>query len=429
MGSPQDAASEAVCGAVVSYFGESKVCGLLSTTVDTTTTKRHQRSTTFWLFAAACYVGDVELASRALSYQAAGTEDDSNQRKTSLNCIDTDGWEGSIPEKMKDAFDTCLSIAAQEGRVHMIRYLLDRGFDINATSPRDCAALLAAVESRRVDALEVLIDPSQALQYSGTQYERSTISAAFTNDDSLRWRILTLLTKNTCYSLSQVARDNIFDFAAEIGHLALAKWAMTHGPVDIFNSTQELTIKARPTPLSNAVHGPNMDIFRLMIHNMDNTEMFVPAPDDHRHQAFIYAHTQTLRHNKLEAFLSLVKIQPNMTPERAFVEAGMVEGASSLVEATMGKIAIHTASNPSQNLSHTARWTLGSSIGEEALYLGVGMLQPRNIRYLLERGCRLRQDTKLRPKFSARNRAMTNPELVKEIVDLLAEYGCRLLLT
>lgn len=58
---PKNWASEAICGAVVSYFELDELEDHLSRNTESSSSEYLQRTPSFWLFAAACYAGDLEL--------------------------------------------------------------------------------------------------------------------------------------------------------------------------------------------------------------------------------------------------------------------------------------------------------------------------------------------------------------------------------
>ena len=242
---------------------------------------------------------------------------------------------------------------------------------------------------------------------------RQLVNAARISDSALRWEILLLLTDNDTRKMSQKARDDVFFLASEVNDLALAKWAMSHGAIDMFGFMPDFT--SSPTPLSIAVHGDYVEIFRLIMESIDT---FVPVTEGKRDQTMRHAYGAACRRNKLEAFLSLVKLQRGMTPEQAFVRAAMVDGASAVVEDLIGRIDIHAASQ------HVI-FAPGDDAGQQALYLATCALRVLNVQCLLKRGCRLRHDaTPMQLLPCAREQIESNPTLCRRVVNLLAEYRC-----
>ena len=179
----------------------------------------------FWLFAAACYIGDAELLYSALvdlrtdfdSIDGSGTPQAYNLQFGPVG-------KGERPLQLwKEALPPCLSIAARGGHAQTVQHLLEYGFDINAVSPQDVTPLLAAVESRRWEVLKILLDPSRECQRNGKQYDEAMVDAARICDSALRWKILMLLTDNDSRKMSQKGRDDVFYLASELNDLHLAK--------------------------------------------------------------------------------------------------------------------------------------------------------------------------------------------------------------
>lgn len=188
---------------------------------------------------------------------------------------------------------------------------------------------------------------------------------------------------------------------------------MSHGPIDLFNPKPWFvgTVK----PLSLAVHDDHTGIFRLI---MGSIHTFVPVTEQKRFQTYVNAYSVACRRNKLEAFLALVKVHLTMTPERAFVDAAMVDGASALIEDMMGSIDI-------QKAHPTVTSASGNTIGEQALYNAISMLRPQNLEFLLQRGCLILENSTICLSFYAREQVELDPTLRPRVEAMLAEHCLR----
>lgn len=213
-----DWASEAICGAVVSYFELWEVNDHLTRNTDSANSGYMERSPTFWVFAAACYAGRLQLLRSALAQLQVNFESmgGSGARQTKYLQNGLQGKGERQPYHWKDALSPCLSIAARRGHAQVVHYLLQCGCEANAISPQNTTALLAAVEARQVDVLEILLDPSRERQWMGTHYDDAVVKAARIRNDALRWKALMLLTDNESRRLSQKPRDAVFFFASDV---------------------------------------------------------------------------------------------------------------------------------------------------------------------------------------------------------------------
>ncbi len=262
--------------------------------------------------------------------------------------------------------------------------------------------------------IKVLVDPSQGLRRLGRHFDNAVVNAAFIGESGLRWEILMLLTNDNTTKISQIARSEIFMRASKVNDLTLAKWAMSHGAVDLFGFMPDFAV--RPTPLSEAVVNDHFEILHLIL---DNINTFVPAVAEKlRHRTFSRAYRLARRCGKLEAFLALMKFQHEMTPEKAFIDAARMDGASCMVEDSMGIVDIHAAASPRPFCAP------GDNIGQRALYFATNELRFLNIQFLLKRGCTLRHDaTSLRLDFFELRRVKSDRTLIPMVKSLPAEHG------
>jgi hypothetical protein len=316
----------------------------------------------------------------------------------------------------KDAVAPCLSIAARGGHAQIVRYLLECGIETNAVS-QDSTSVLAAVESRQVGVLKILLDSSRDWQRTGRHYDNAIVNAARIRNSVLRWKILMLLTDNGAKKMSQRARTDIFYFASEWNDVTLAKWAMTHGAIDMFGFIDGAP--NTPTPLSITLCKGHMDIFRLI---MDNIDTFVPVNQRKRDRTYTRVYDQACRLSNLEAFLGLVKLQPTLTPKQAFLNAAMVDGASSLIEDLTGNVDLQSAPD-------YVMFASGDTVAEQALYLATRMLRLQNLKFLLQRGCAFSGHTTVLLSPYAKKQLKSNQTLCQRAADMLAEHGCTVHIT
>ena len=192
---------------------------------------------------------------------------------------------------------------------------------------------------------------------------------------------------------------------------------MSHGAIDMFSFTADFL--SRPTPLSIAVEQGHDDIFRLI---MDNIDTFVPVPELKQQGVYKRAYRSAYHENRLEAFLKLVRLQRMMTPERAFVEAAMVDEASAMVEGVMGSIDV-------QADNCLSIYASGDTVGEQALYLATKKLRPQNVMVLLRRGCRLPDNATVQWHALPSEQGESVQAQRQSVVDMLAEFGCTVTIT
>ena len=407
-----DRASAAICGVIASYFAFREYDYETSGAYDSDSLVYLQRSPTFWLFAAACYTGDLDLLCDAFTaikttFQFVGIKEAPNSHNVQHG-FQVRGESQLYPSEESPPG---LSTSVGGGHAQMMSCLLEHGFKTNAVSLQDSTPLLAAVETRQVGVLKVLLDPLREWQRDYRNTRDVFVHQDRVHDNALRWKIIMFLTDNDSKTMPQKARDDIFYFASNINNVTLAKWAMSYGAIDMFGFTNDFGVSQ--TPLSSAAGGGYVDMLRLILASI---ETFVPATEFIRDKTYEHAYSLACKRSKLEAFMGLVELQRPMTPERAFVDAGMVDGASAMIENLMGAIDIQAVDRTFERVS-------SQGIGEKALHSALEMLRPQNLKFLLHRGCRLLEDVTLWLKCFAKELVESDPTLLHSVNDLLGEYG------
>ena len=393
--SPAEAVQEAFCGAIASYFGPDALCSHDSCDFEVCASKALELpdlSSQFWQRLAACHVGDLGVLTdikRSLSTESKGSSMPLGQY----------AW---------------VSIAARRGHVHVVRFLLEDVSDQSILSTQTSTAILAAVERRCVEVLEVLLERGAATLSQDLDYQKAVRSAVCIRDRDLRWSFLLLFTDHDRRKLSQKIRDDVFYAATLNNDVETASWAMGHGVIDFFKLTRGYKGNYK-NPLTGAIHYDHLEVMRLILDNIDAFKpVQTPLEMRKRQDSLREACEAACLTNKLEPFMTLAKRIGG--PEEAFLEAARVRGALSRVEDLTGSVDV--------SKGYTRMSYPGETLGEHALTNAVGALQVENMRLLLARGCRLGEGSRsiwLQPWISRRTEDESSLRL--EAIAVLADHG------
>ena len=133
-----DRASEAICGVIASYFAFREYDYETSGAYDSDSLDYLQRSPTFWLFAAACYTGDLDLLCDAFTdikatFQFVGIKEAPNSHNVQHG-FQVQGESQLYPSEESPPG---LSTSVGGGHAQMVSRLLEHGFKANAVSLQD----------------------------------------------------------------------------------------------------------------------------------------------------------------------------------------------------------------------------------------------------------------------------------------------------
>jgi hypothetical protein len=390
--SPAEAVQEAFCGAIASYLGPKSLCSHDFEYSAPTALEFPDLRSQFWQCLAACYVGDISVLTDI---------------KRSLP---TESKRSNMPLREY----AWVSIAARRGHVQVVRFLLEDVSDQSILSTQTSTAILAAVEGRCVEVLEVLLKRGAATLSQDLDYQKAVRSAVCIRDRDLRWSFLLLFTDDDRRKLSQKTRDDVFYLATRNNDVETASWAMQHGVIDFFKFARGYPPNYK-NPLTGAIHNDHLEVMRLILDNMDAFKLAQTPLEMRKRQASLReAYEAACRTNKLEPFMALAKRIGG--PEEAFLQAARVEGALSRVEDLTGSVDV--------GKEYTRTSYPGETLGEHALYNAVRAMQVVNIRLLLARGCRLGDESRsIGLQSWIRRKAEDQPSLHLEVIAVLADHG------
>lgn len=182
-------------------------------------------SPSFLIVLAACYSGDVVFLRQALNDERVFRENA--------------GYH--------DLVSSCLSMIAQRGYLRVTQYLLGSGFDVNHTGIGNRCAVVTAAREGNQQVLKLLLRPEYGLKRTGDRYMSALEAAADHHESTTR-----LENVKTLYVAAEElpqprTRENLLFRACRSDDMALARWLVADGPVDMYSRMGTVHFKSQST--------------------------------------------------------------------------------------------------------------------------------------------------------------------------------------
>ena len=315
-------------------------------------------SASFLILLTAYYSGDITFLGQALNDQRIFRESTSYHNLVS----------------------SCLRVVPQQGHLRVLQYLLGAGFDVNHIGNSHRSAIFMAARESNQLMLEILLRPEYGLKRSGDQYKFALQAAADHHDSTRR-----LENVKTLYlaaeSLDQPrTREHLLFRACRMDDLALARWLVADGPVDMYGVIPMVPFRTWSMLHWLAAQGKT-EWLQWMLQ--------VQPPriaENTRHKQILYAAIGSAASgNHLETFLELGKFSSHRSTQLCLLAAGVEDGLAQL-SARFTSLDIQSALSQ----EYTGRLVPASevNVGSGALWKAISKGRTSNVRLLLERGVR-----------------------------------------
>ena len=221
-----------VCDAIVAYHTP---CEILSSLCDLEKVLAkygrynlfREQTAHFLQGLAACYLGDIGIL-----HQVVG--DDGNLAKG------PDHHSSVLPG---------LKLVARQGHVHMMRYLLNAGLDVNNTASKRSSVIDAAARSGSYELLDLLLCPGYGLKREGFHYLNALRAASTHWNTTTRLKNVKLLYFAAEGLQQPETRQLLLVGACRFDDWELAKWLVTIGPIDLYRCESERCQSTTNLPL------------------------------------------------------------------------------------------------------------------------------------------------------------------------------------
>ena len=349
-----DPISGLVCDAIVAYHRPREILGSLCE-LDKILAGRHNP---FWRdtahiiqVLAACYLGDIGVLHTVVG-------DDGNLAK------DPDHYSLVLPGLM---------LVAQQGHVHMMRYLLNAGFDVN-----DAASVIhAAARSGSYELLDLLLCPTYGLKREAYHYLNALHAASTHWDTTTRLKNVKLLYFAAEGLQQPGTRQMLLVGACRFDDWELARWLITMGPIDVYHCESERLSSITNMPLLAwlAQEGKQEWLEWLL-------QLQPPKVLEHETHSRVLdkALTSAAYRNHLNIFNHLAKFfehdQGLLCMKSAYAEDGLQNWAACYPALELQKVLMSGCRVPA----------VCETVGAHALLHAIQLARTSNVQWLLERG-------------------------------------------
>jgi hypothetical protein len=353
--------SELVCDALVAYYSP---CFILQAIYDFNDRSQEfcgrnyyqTYSPSFLILLTACYSGDIIFLQQALNDERIFRENT--------------GYHTLV--------SSCLRVVSQQGHLRVMQYLLDAGFDVNHIGIDHISAIVTAAEEGNQHLLELLLRPEYGLKRSGDQYKFALYAAADHHDTTTRLENVKTLYLAAEELAQPRTRENLLFRACRHDDMALARWLLADGPVDMYSAVGTVPLKSQSMLHWLAQQGKSEWLQWFLQ---------VQPPrilENDRHRRILAAALGTAAYrNHLEAFLEVAKFFEHNLKKLCLLSATVEDGLPRLV-----------ARLPSLDLQSTLSQQVTESrlheanVGSAALWKAISQGRGSNVQMLLERGVR-----------------------------------------
>ena len=353
--------SELVCDALVAYYSPYSILQAIYYFNDRSQEfcqRNHYPtySPSFLILLAACYSGDIIFLQQALNDERIFRENT--------------GYH--------DLVSSCLRVVSQQGHLRVMQYLLDAGFDVNHIGIDRTSAIAIAAEGSNQHLLELLLRPEYGLKRSGDQYKFALHAAADHHNTTTR-----LENVKTLYLAAEElpqprTRENLLFRACRSDDMALARWLLADGPVDMYSAVGTVPLKTQSMLHWLAQQGKSEWLQRFLQ---------VQPPrilENDRHRRILAAALNAAAYgNHLEIFLEISKFFEHDLRRLCLLSAVVEDGLPRLVT-RLPSLDLQSILSQEVTQSYLHEATVGSA----ALWKAISQGRSSNIQMLLERGVR-----------------------------------------
>ena len=330
----------------------------------------------FWVFATACLIGNVDLATRTLPQALE-------------NAGSNETWEITDP-----AFVRCLMIAVQEEHDAIFQFLLDAGVDPNILF-RNTLILAVVVRVGRLDLLQMLLRSSHGLHKFKEMDEEVVALAAKLEDVQVRHMMVDALLAHGLYHDETAMRHRVFGLALLSSDLSLAQKMLNEDP--------EAAVYRQPlgpNVIENLGRGDqsNVELIRLLSRNFHN---FAPTPEEDMGalQSEEFSALQLTRH--FADFKELLGFLTRPTHVQRFLAACRFEGGIPEVEQCDGILDLTTPTSMADVMPIEWDPTRSRTLGAQALKRAIDSQVMANVEILLDREIQVAEEIHADAKWAA----------------------------
>jgi hypothetical protein len=353
--------SELVCDALVAYYSPYSILQAIYNFNDRSQEfcQRNHYPTynpSFLILLAACYSGDIIFLQQALNDERIFRENT--------------GYHSLV--------SSCLRVVSQQGHLRVMQYLLDAGFDVNHIGIDRTSAIAIAAEGSNQHLLELLLRPEYGLKRSGDQYKFALHAAADHHDTTTR-----LENVKTLYLAAEElpqprTRENLLFRACRSDDMALARWLLADGPVDMYSAVGTVPLKTQSMLHWLAQQGKSEWLQRFL-------QIQPPRIlENSRHRRILAAALNAAAYgNHLEIFLEIAKFFEHDLRRLCLLSAVVEDGLTRLVTRLPS---LDLQSILSQEV--TQSYLHEANVGSAALWKAISQGRNSNVQMLLERGVR-----------------------------------------
>ena len=259
-----------------------------------------------------------------------------------------------------------------------MQYLLDAGFDVNHIGIDHVSAILTAARGSNQHLLELLLRPEYGLKRSGDQYKFALHAAADHHDTTTRLENVKTLYLAAEELAQPRTRENLLFRACRSDDMALARWLLADGPVDMYSAVGTVPLKSQSTLHWLAQQGKSEWLQWFL-------QLQPPRIlENDRHRRIIAAALSTAANrNHLEIFLEIAKFFEHNLKKLCLLSATVEDGLPRLV-ARLPSLGLQ--STLSQEV--TESYLHEANVGSAALWKAISQGRSSNVQMLLERGVR-----------------------------------------
>ena len=259
-----------------------------------------------------------------------------------------------------------------------MQYLLDAGFDVNHIGTGYISAIVPAAEGGNRHLLELLLRPEYGLKRSGDQYMFALHAAADHHDTTTR-----LENVKTLYLAAEEldqprTRNDLLFRACRSDDMALARWLLADGPVDMYSAVGTVPLKSQSMLHWLAQQGKS-----------EWLQWFLQAQpprifENDRHRRILAATLSAAAYgNHLEIFLEIAKFFEHNLKKLCLLSAVVEDGLPRLAARLPSLVLQSTLSQ-----EVTEGWLHEANVGSAALWKAISQGRSSNVQMLLERGVR-----------------------------------------
>jgi hypothetical protein len=330
-------------------------------------------SPSFLILLAACYSGNIIFLQQALNDERIFRENTDYHTLVS----------------------SCPRVVSQQGHLRVMQYLLDAGFDVNHIDINRVSAILAAARGSNQHLLELLLRPEYGLKRSGDQYKFALHAAADHRDTPTRLENVKTLYLAAEELAQPETRESLLFRACRSDDMALARWLLADGPVDMYCAINTVPLKSRSMLHWLAQQGKS-EWFQWFL-QVQPPRIF----ENDRHRRILAAALSSAAYrNHLEIFLEIAKFFEHNLKQLCLLSAVVEDGLPRLVARLPSLVLQSTLSREvTEGYLHEA------NVGSAALWKAIARGRVSNVQMLLERGVRTSSRALLRRSYYEKHRA------------------------